>query len=144
MTLPSSSPKRRPFWVWVISLFYLLSGTIALFSLFHILGMGVAENLAEELQTLRQQALAWSMYGLIPAVNLTGGVLLLLLHRWAFYAFSLALVLNVGNMLKYFIAERGAVALTSGSSVVGVFLGLAVIVAVCVYTYRLRESGILS
>jgi len=141
-----SSARRRPFWVWVISLLYFFTGTRALLLLLRILGMDTAvdETQATALLEVKKQLLLWSMYGLIPAANLAGGVLLFKLHRWAYYCFALILSLNLVNMVRSVLFDGGAVQLTSGSSVVGVLLGLGVIFAVCVYTYRLKENGILT
>ncbi|MDY6822914.1 MAG: hypothetical protein SWH68_03830 [Thermodesulfobacteriota bacterium] len=141
--MSDSPPRHRPFWVWVISLLYLLTGTLAILSLFRFLGMEAAGDQVADVLAVRQQALAWSMFGLIPAANLAGGILLFMLHRWAFYAFAAALVMNLLNILRYLILEASRVQITSGSSVVGVLFGLGVITAVCVYTWRLRKDGIL-
>lgn len=143
MTLPSNEPQRRPFWVWVISLFYLLTGTLALMTLGRFLGMDAVGDRAADVLTVKKQALTWSIYGVLPAASVAGGALLLMLHRWAFYAFLLALLLNIVNILRYVMVTGGSFQFISGSSAVGVLVGLGVIVTVCVYTYRLKMRNVL-
>lgn len=142
MNIQKKSGGKRPFWVWIISLFYIFSGTMTLLTVYQIhFGMIPADP--AQLETLRKASMLWSMCGLIPAANIAGGLLLLMLHKLSFYVFSGTIILNITNILRHFITTGFAVQLSTGS-VFGVIVGLGMTLVVCIYTYRLKKLGIIS
>ena len=137
------SKPKRPFWVWLISAFFLFSGVMNLSMLWLIL-TGNLNLPAEELAMIRKTSLAWTLGGLLPLANLAGAVSLFLLRRIAFYIFSGMFVAGVGNGLVQFLILDWSLQTISGQGLAQVFIGYAITLAVCIYTYHLKEQNILS
>ncbi|MBW2220646.1 MAG: hypothetical protein JRF40_14340 [Deltaproteobacteria bacterium] len=142
MNIQKKAGKNRPFWVWIISLFYIFSGTMTLLTVYQI-HFGIIPAEPAQLATLRKASMLWSMCGLIPAANIAGGLLLLMLHKLSFYIFSGTIILNIINILRHFVTTGFAVQLNTGS-MFGVIVGMGMALVVCIYTYRLKKLGIIS
>lgn len=143
MTILPRFSSRRPFWVWLIVLFYGFSGMAGLLSLIGLLNAPATIH-PEELAALKRAALAWSLGGLLPAANLVGSILLFKLHRYAFYLFCGTFLVNLGNMAGHFVFGGAAARLNSGSGLAGVIIGMGVTLVVCGYLYKLKKTGILT
>jgi hypothetical protein len=75
-------------------------------------------------------------------VNLIGAITLFLLRRAAFYLFASALAANI-LMTLWHVAAKGAVDALGGAGLVGTVIGLGLAFAVCVYSRRLLQLGVL-
>ncbi len=134
---------KRPFWVWLISGFYLFSGmmNLSLLMLIHTENPGVSP---QELAVLQKTAMAWTLGGLLPLANLAGAVMLFLLRKTAFYIFSAMLIAGVLNGLFQFVRLDWSLETISRQGLSHVLFGYAITLAVCLYTYRLKQQKILS
>jgi hypothetical protein len=135
--------RRRPIWVWAIAIFYFCTGTMTLLSFLHILATPV-DLPPEELAAIRFQAKVWTLFGLLPALNIAAAVSIFKMRRIAFYLFSWAMaagLANIGLQLLFFdLASR----IQSGPGLVGTVIGYGITFTVCIYTYRLKKSGALT
>lgn len=142
MNTDRHATRKRTFLIWVISLFYIASGAMTLLTVLQI-HFGTIPVSPDQLEELRRASMRWSMLGLIPAANLAGGIALLMLRRAAFYLFSGALGLNTLNMLRHVFFSSAPFHLDTGN-LTGVIVGMGITLAVCIYTYRLKQADILS
>lgn len=142
--MKTQNPKnRRPIWVWLISIFYLgfgLSGLMAVAMALIIFSQGkIPEGEIESLNSLMRS----SLWGMLPAVNIAGAVSLFLLRKIAFPIFTGLLIIKL--ILQLFFETPLAEALSSQNTqmIIGYGLGYAILTAVCIYTWRLKKTGIL-
>lgn len=134
---------KRPYWVWLISGFYLFSGmmNLSMLMLIHTENPGLSP---QELAVLQKTAMAWTLGGLLPLANLAGAVMLFLLRKTAFYIFSAMLIAGVLNSLFQFSRLDWSLETLSRQGLSHVLVGYAITLAVCLYTYRLKQQQVLS
>ena len=80
---------------------------------------------------------------LIGLANLLGAVALFLLRKVAFYLFVTAFGANL-LLTAWHSATKGWVAAWGGLGLFSILIGWAVIVAVCVYSWKLVRRGVLT
>ncbi|MFP4226945.1 MAG: hypothetical protein ACLFRF_09460 [Desulfobacterales bacterium] len=135
--LPKAGQKR-PFWIWLISAFYLYSGVMTLSMLWLIINGDV--NLSPEELAMAKKT---SLGGLIPLANLAGAVSLFLLRKIAFYIFSGMFIAGLANGMLQFVLLDWSLQTVSGQGLSQVGIGYLITLAVCIYTYRLKKQNIL-
>lgn len=140
---PPQSKKKRPFWVWLISAFYLFSGVMNLSMLWLIL-TGDVNLPPEKLAMAKQTSLAWTLGGLLPLANLAGAVTLFRLRKIAFYIFTGMLFAGLANGLVQFALLDWSLQTVSGQGLSQVAIGYLITLAVCIYTYHLKTQNILT
>jgi hypothetical protein len=135
--------KKRPGWVWAISIFFFLSAGWTLLSLY-LIDTGAIPLSA--IQEAYFNSLTGADYGLtifIGLANLLGAVALFLLRKLAFYlfvtAFGANLILTVWHMVT-----KGWVAAIGGAGLVGAVIGWVLLAAVCIYSWKLIQRGVLT
>jgi len=155
-TKTGAAAAKRPRWVWVISIFFFLSAGWTLLSfllpesvtrpvpriqvLIH--AGAVALNAAQV--AYFDSLTAWdyaSSLG-IGLANLTGAITLFLLRKAAFYLFAFAFSANL-LLTSWHVATKGWFAAMSGAGLVGAVIGLGLLFAVCAYSRRLLQQGVL-
>ena len=140
--LPKTGQKR-PFWVWLISAFYLFSGVMNLSMLWLILSGDV--NLPpEELAIAQKTSLAWTLWGLLPLANLAGALTLFRLRKIAFYIFSGMFIAGLANGIVQFALLDWPRQTVSGQGLSQAGIGYLITLAVCIYTYHLKTQNILT
>lgn len=135
--------RKRPVWVWIISIFFFLSAGWTLLS-FYLVYSGAIPLQPE--QTAYFESLTPVDHGLtilLGLTNLGGAVALLLLRRAALYLFVGAFVLDT-VMTIWHTLTKGWVAAIGGAGLVGMLIGYGLIVAVCIYVWKLKKSGVLT
>ena len=140
----SSSPKKnRPFWVWIISGFYLFSGVmnLSMLLMIHTENPGLTP---EALADLQKTAMTWTLGGLLPLANLAGAGFLFMLRKPAFYIFSGMLAAGLLNGLIQFIRLDLSLEPLTRQGLTQALLGYAVTLCVCIYTYYLKKQGTLT
>ncbi|MCB9768401.1 MAG: hypothetical protein H6752_09415 [Candidatus Omnitrophica bacterium] len=137
-----SNRRKRPFWVWVISIFFLISVGWTFSSFYLVLSGAVPLNPEQEEYFTNLSAFDYTSTLGLGVLNLLGAVSLFLLHRAAFYFFAFAFGVNVLLTIWHAVA-KGWLAVVGGPGLVGMVLGLGILFAVCVYSWRLLQSGIL-
>ncbi len=134
--------RKRPVWVWVISILFFLSAASTLFSYYLIASGKIPLSPTEKayLESLTSVDITISI--LIGLINLIGAVNLFLLRKQAFYFFLSAFILNVA-VTVWQILNKGFVEAMQASGLIGMLIGWGILVVVCVYTKKLEKSGIL-
>jgi hypothetical protein len=135
--------RRRPIWVWAIAIFYFCTGVMTLLSFLQILTAPV-DLPAKELAAIRTQAKIWTLFGLLPALNIAAAVSLFKMRRIAFYLFSGVLAAGLANIGLQLLFFDLASHIQSGRGLVGAVIGYGITFTVCIYTYRLKKSGALT
>ncbi len=139
----SPPTKKRPGWVWVISIFFFLSAPLILLSFYLISTGAVPLDAAGEAYFSSLTGLVYGLTIFMGSANLLGATALFLLRKFAFYLFAAAFGANL-LLTAWHIATKAWVAEIPGSGPVGALFGLAVGVAVCVYCWRLIQRGVLT
>lgn len=141
---PNCNEKRkRPGWVWVISILFFLSAISTLFSYYLIASGKIALSPTEKLYFESITSVDLILSILIGLTNLIGAVSLFLLRKQAYYFFLSAFILNIVVTIGQ-ILNKGFVAAVSSSGVIGMLVGWGLLVVVCMYTKKLEKSGILN
>ena len=135
--------KKRPVWVWIISIFFFLSSVWTLFA-FYLVYSGTIPLQPAQLTYFKSLTLVdHSLTVLLLLSNLGGAVALLLLRSPALYFFVGAFILNV-VMTIWHILTKGWIAAVGGAGFLGMLIAYGLIVAVCIYTWNLKKSGLLT
>ena len=141
--------RLRPVWVWVIFIYFVVSSAWGVLTRALIV-LGVYPLSAEELAILQNQPIGGVLFGLgIMALNLAAAIWLWLLRRRAFDLFVAALALSVASVIWQLmmggplttLLTRGTLVLAIG--MFGLIVGWGITVAICLYTWSLRQSGVL-
>jgi hypothetical protein len=136
--LPAHRHAKRPFGVWLISAFYLFAGTMNLIVLYRVQTRAIPLS-AEQLAILEKA----SLWGLLPLANLAGAVCLFMLKKIAFYIFSIMLIISGINSLVLMFTIDWPGQIISGQGMIRLLIGYGIGIAVCIYTYRLKQNNTL-
>ncbi|MCF8023950.1 MAG: hypothetical protein K9K82_00485 [Desulfobacteraceae bacterium] len=145
--MEQNQKKRRPVWIWVISIFYFgfgISGlmAIAMALIIHTQGAGPAGEIASLDDLMRS-----SLWGILPAANIAGAVSLFLMRRIAFAIFSGLLAAKIALQMFFETPLSNAISGGGGSAnmemILGYGLGYIILLAVCIYARHLKKTGIL-
>ncbi|MFP3981979.1 MAG: hypothetical protein ACLFUY_11320, partial [Desulfobacterales bacterium] len=82
-----------------------------------------------------------SLWGILPAANIAGAVSLFLMRKIAFPIFTGLLVVKLILQVLFETPLAEALAGQNTQMILGYGLGYAILLAVCIYTYRLGQSG---
>jgi hypothetical protein len=140
-TMPKPRSKR-PKLVWVVFLFYLLSTGYTALSYFLIFS-GVIPVTPEQATYLGNlSAFDWVITLLTGLLNAGGAIAIFRLRKIAFHLFSAAFAIVILQTLVHTITTNFVAAL-GGSGAVGALIGYGILLAVCVYAWKLKERGVL-
>ncbi len=133
--------KKRPKWVWVIAIFYFISAGLTLLS-FYLIGSDSVSITPEK----KAYFDSFSTFDcttsiLIDLANFSGAITLFLLRKIAFYLFAGALIVNFLSTIWYTLSKGWVDA--TGVGLFGAMIGLGLLVVVCIYTWKLKNKGIL-
>ena len=134
--------KKRPGWVWVISIFIFFSAAWTLLSFYLIYSGAIPLQPEQKAYFARLTSVDYSLTILLGITNLIGAVALFFLRRIAFYLFVGVLVLNSVMTLWHVLFKDWATAM-GGAGLFGMLIGYGLIVAVCLYAWKLKKSGVL-
>lgn len=138
----SSQARKRPGWVWAISIFYFLSAAYTLLAFYLIYSGSIPLQPAQRAYFSQLTFLDIGASVLIGTLNLAGAVTLFILRRIAFSLFATAFALGILTTVWHTI-EKGWVAAVGSAGLVGAFIGWALAIAICAYTWRLGKAGVL-
>jgi hypothetical protein len=136
-------PKKRPGWVWAISIFYGLSAIWTPFSFYLIYSGLIPLNAAQKAYFDGLGILDWAVTVAVSLIMLAAVVSLFLLKRVSVKLWGAAVVLSVLSYLYNAIAKNWLAALDVGS-MIGAVIGFALVVAIFFYTKRLDARGYLT
>ncbi len=138
----SNQAKKRPGWVWAISIFYFLSAAYTLLAFFLIYSGAIPLQPEQRAYFSQLTLFDNGISALIGILNLAGAITLFLLRRIAFKLFATAFALGILTAVWHAL-EKGWVAAIGPAGLVGALLGWALVVTICVYTWRLARAGVL-
>jgi hypothetical protein len=142
MTAHEDSNKRRTGWIWVISIFYVISPLWGLFSIYLVLSRAyqITPAQAEYFRSFSSVDIIATL--VIAFANIAGGITLFLLRRIAFYFFTGALALSILLSIWHAVA-KGWVQALGTSGLAGAIIGYGISAAVCFYAWKLIKRDIL-
>ena len=143
METDQGEAKKRPAWVWIISIFFFLSAVWSLLALYLVYS-GILPVSPEQTAYFKSLTpIDYSLTVLLLLTNLGGAVALFLLRSSALYFFVGAFILNV-VMTIWHTLTKGWIAAIGGAGFLGMLIAYGLIVAVCIYTLNLKKSGLLT
>lgn len=143
MSTTTDTAKKRPGWIWAISIFMFVSAAWTLLS-FYLIGSGVIP-LTSEQQTYFH-SLSTLDYGtaiLGGLLNLSGATALFLLRKVALPLFGSAFVLNLLATVWNIVSKNWMEAIGT-SGLIGTFIGMGILAAIVLYTRGLINRGVLT
>lgn len=140
--LGTSAAVKRPVWVWVITIFFVVQVGVMIRSFVLILSGAVGITPAAQAYIAGLGPLSYIMMAGLGLLNLTAAVLLFLLKRAAVPLFATSFVLNVGFTLVNAVATNWAQAV-GGVGLAGALFGWFTLGAVALYSWHLWQAGVL-
>jgi hypothetical protein len=135
--------RKRPGWVWAISVFFFLSAGWTLVSFFLINTGAVTPNALQEAYFSSLTGVDYGLTILIALANLLAAVALFLLRKIAFYLFLTAFGANL-LLTAWHTVTKGWVAAMGAAGLIGALIGWILVIAVCIYSWRLIQRGVLT
>jgi len=139
----SISVRKRTVWIWIISIFFLVSSLWGLWS-YYLIASGKAP--IEDLKSpyfANLTILDYAFLVLIQLANLCGAITLFLMRRAAFYLFMTGLIASI--MLTIRAAIKGSFQNSNPVAMaVGMTIGFGIAIVVCMYTWKLLKRGTLN
>jgi hypothetical protein len=137
-------PKnKRPEWVWAFSIFFFLSASWTILSFYLINAGAVHLSLAELAYLSTLTDVDYGLTTLIVLANLFGAIALFRLRKAAFYLFLTAFGVNLLYVAWHKIT-KGWVAAYGGADLSGFVIGWTLLIAVCIYSRKLMQRGVLT
>jgi hypothetical protein len=135
-------PKKRPGWVWAISIFYGFSAIYTPVS-FYLVYSGLALSApAQKAYFVGLGIVDWAILAIGALIMLAAVVALFLLKRVSIKLWGAAIVFGILNNLYNAIAKN-LFAVFNMMSLIGTAVGFILIVAIFFYTKRLDARGYL-
>ena len=134
--------RRRPPWVWAISIFYFLSAGWITLSILIVRSGAIPMTDAQRqyFDSLSPFDYAYTIG--LGGLNLVGAVFLLLLRRQAYPCFLCAFVLGL-LVTGYQIVAKHWLSAMNPPGLVGVSIGWAIAIAIILYVRALVRRGVL-
>ena len=138
----TTAPRRRPGWVWAITIFVLLSAGYTLLSFLLIYGdvVPLTDVQQEYFDSLRAVDFLYSLG--LALLNLVATVYLFLLRRQALPIYIAAFVLNV-VITCFHLFTRNWLEVTGAAGVIGMMFGWGISIGIIAYTQSLVKRGVL-
>ena len=135
--------NKRPKWVWVITITFVLSSVYTVYSIYAVKNGLVSLDEAQKEYFARLGFIDWGISAITALLNVTAAITLFMLKKitvkiWA-AAVTVAIFSHVYSLLftNYFESMPA-------SGVIGAFTGLLIVIAIYFYTRRLNARGVLS
>lgn len=131
--------NKPPRWVWIISVFYIISSVWTSTSWYIVVSRGMHNT--PETKTYFGSLMALN-YGLMIAqalVTLSAAIMLLLLSKAAYRLFCAAFIMA---LISAAVRPGGLRTMQSvKGGILGYFLGMMILLGICLYTKQLRDQG---
>jgi len=138
----NQSIRKRPKKVWLISVFYLFSAGFILLSFYLINSGKVPLSEAQQTYFASLNPLDYFFSITLGVINMSGAISLFLLRKVAYPLFVCALALRF-VLSGWFALNKGWLAVLGGTGGVSPLIGWGISIAVCIYTKRLINRGVL-
>lgn len=135
--------RKRPIWVWVISIFYFFSAGYTLLSFYLIHSGFVQLSPAQQAYFDNLSTLDYAITILSGSANFLAAIVLFLLKKQAYYLFLGAFCAGVILTILHSISKGWMEAL-GGSGLIGMLIGWGIAISVITYSKRLINRGILA
>ena len=142
MEIADAPPRKRTVWIWIISIYYVLSVGWILFV--YYLHFTNRLSLVLEMEMFMDDLSKWdiALSLLISFLNLCGVIALFFLHRIAFRLFLAAIVASVLQSI-WMEATKGWIQNWVMAGFLSTIIGYCIAVAICLYSWKLVKKGIL-
>src|SRR5712691_9905799 len=140
MDAVAQPPAKRPKLVWIVFLFYLFSVVYTGLSFFLVFSGSISVTPEQAAYFRNLSVFDWTMTGVTAALNLAGAIAIFLLRKSAFLFFASSLGLSILQTLVHAYTTNFIAAL-GGPGALGVLIGFAISIAVCLYAWRLKARG---
>lgn len=142
-----SKVKRRPVWVWVITIFIIFSAGWTLLSpqilIMKIGGVPLNLNPARQAYLGDLTTIDDRLSLLFAPTNAIGAITLFLLRKVAVYLFASVLFANP-TLTVWNVLAKDSTGVISGTGLVGAIIGWALLTAICFYSWKLSRAGVLT
>ena len=134
--------QKRPAGVWVICIYYFLTGGFTLLSM--ALAYRGAANLTpqEKIYLASMTTFDYVLTIISAGLTLSAAMALFMLRRAAFPLFCAALAMSMAFTIWHMLV-RHWISVVGSAGLMGAAFGWMVMLVVCIYTARLRAQGIL-
>lgn len=133
---------KRPGWVWVISLFYIFSFVVT-FLIFSLIFSGVIPLPENQKHYFENLGIMGQMIMLVSSIlSLAAAITLFRLKKLTVKLWLAKLLLDIVSIV-YNIVTTNWLQTTGSSGIVGMFVGLAIVISIYLYTKRLDARGFL-
>jgi hypothetical protein len=137
--------KKRPAWVWVISIFYILSFVYTCVSWYFVLSGSIPVTPQVKAYMEGLTTVDYAVTIIQALTSISGAVALLLLRKAAFHFFCASFLIGLLAMLWQTVARGWLTAMGSmKGGVTGALIGVGITLAVCIYARELLKSGTLT
>ncbi len=133
---------KKPFGVWLISLFYAFSTIYTLLSMALLLTGVIPMTEGMRIYFANLTALDWLLTAVLSLLTITAAVSLFLLRKIALPLFCINFVSNFSMQLWHTLTKGLPAAMPTGG-LVGAFIGSLLVGAAAIYVWRLKRKGIL-
>ncbi len=134
---------KRPGWVWVISIWYMLSALISPLSVYLVLTGFVPLNAAQRLYYDNLGIVGYMIFLIGVGLTFGAGLSLFLLRKVTINIWLALIVFGVLSHI-YNLAANNWIAAVGTGGIIGAVISLVIAIAVYLYTRRLEARGILS
>ena len=134
--------RKRPIWIWLISLFFFVSAIWTLLSFYLIWSGAIPLEPAQRAYFDRLTLIDHALTIVVGLLNLSGAIALFLLRRIARNLFLSSLGMSL-ILAAWQAATKGWVEAIGGAGFVGVLIGYALLIVVCIYAWHLSKEGVL-
>ncbi len=142
MTTETLAAAKRPKLVWVVFLFYIVSVGYTALS-FVLIFAGVVPMAPAQATYFKNLSLFdWAITALLGLFNVAAAIAIFQLRKVAVYLFTASLALMLLQTLMHVLTTNFLAAL-SGAGTVGLLIGYAILIAVCLCAWRLKARGVL-
>jgi hypothetical protein len=145
MTSPTPealAPRKRPGWIWAITIFYFLSAGWSTLSIVLTKSRALQMNAAQEAYFASLGVLDYAGMIALSLVMLAAVIQLFRLKRSSIPLLYGAFAVNIGITLLSALRTNFTQAI-GGAAFVGMLLGWGLLVAIIIYARRLRKQGVL-
>jgi hypothetical protein len=142
MQTPAEPSSRRPLLVWLISIYFFLSSSWTMFSLFLIQTGTVPLSSAQKAYLANLNGADYLLLIIGALLGLSAAVALFLMRKAAYYLFGATLAFNMAFTIWHLIGRHWLSVIGAGG-LAAAAVGWLVLFAICVYTARLTARGTL-
>jgi hypothetical protein len=140
MMMMTAINRKRPTGVWVISIFYLVSAAFSAFSYYIVYSGKVVVSDAQAAYFAGLTGWDHLISAMQGILSVSGAVALFAMKRPAPYLFSANMVLGAG-VTVWQIVTKGWMDAIGVSGAIGALMGWTILIAVCIYAWRLLKKG---